>query len=273
MAKELELDPTERDLVRAFGLEDDDAPAQEDPHWLRDALALPFVERLRQLAVAVWFFVRAPHRFGAAWFSGASTIPNPLVAMAASVSIMTILGQEVREVLTKEPVPRTLLSSIIDTLGPYALYFGIGLVAHLVLRTLGSKRKLRTTMGLTLLTGAGPGIILALGIGVPPVVLVKVYGSVDTINTVLPLPARIAILVSVVVLYLGFLGVYELALAGAHGVARWKGVVAGTVAVIAMAFATGALEKLDTSKRLTGSLGAHLSLQHGDKGMSFGFRY
>jgi hypothetical protein len=266
----LDLDATERDLS-VYAL--DEGVDNEDPHWLSEALSIPIVDRIRTMGAALWFFAHAPYRFGEAWFRGTAVIPNPLVAMAASMSVLAILGQEIRRALVKEPGAHTILSSVAETLGPYVMYVGTGLVAHLVLRALGSRRRLRTTIGMTLLAGAGPGTVLALGITVPPVLLVRHYGSVDAMQAGIPMAARTAVVVAVLVLYFGFLAVFQLGLAGAHGITRWKGVVAGTVAVIAMAFVCGALEHTSLWPHLVGSMGPHLSLYKGASGMSFGFNY
>src|SRR5262245_12841309 len=91
----------------------------EDPHWLRELLALPLVEKARLMGAALWFFVRAPHRFGQTWVAGGSSIPNPVIAMAASASLLALALQEVGRRLKKDVVAHSLVSSVAETLAPY----------------------------------------------------------------------------------------------------------------------------------------------------------
>jgi hypothetical protein len=243
----------------------------EDPHWLRDALALPFVAKIRTIGRAVWFLLRAPRAFGEAWYRGERDIPNPLVAMTAAVSILTVLGQETRRLVNKDEPPHSLFSSFLETLGPYAVYIAIGIVAHGVLRLLGSRRKLRTTVGVTLLTGAGAGTLLALGIALPAIVAVRLLGMPSTLSNGLPNAGQAVLIVLFTLMYFYFLAAFELALAGAHGLPRWKGIVAGTVAVFVVAYACGAVEHAAPGDTL-GALGPHLSLYFDRHGLKrFGF--
>jgi hypothetical protein len=239
---------------------------QSDPHWLREALAIPFVEKARAMVAALWLFMRAPWVFGDSWNRGTAKIPNPLVAMAAAVSILTLLGQESRRALDKDPTPHTLLVTLSETLSPYVMYVALGFIAHFVLRMLGSERKLRTSIGLSLLAGAGPGTLAALGLVVPGVLMVARYGSTANLSSSAPLPARVAFGIIASAAYVYFLFLFDLGLAGAHGLARWKGIAAGKIAVIALAFGCGALEHFEWLPQLTGSIGPHLSIYLGKEG-------
>jgi hypothetical protein len=173
--------------------------------------------------------------------------------------VLTVLGQETKRLVKKDEAPHSLLSSFLETLGPYAVYIVIGIVAHALLRLLGSRRKLRTTVGVTLLVGAGAGTLLAAGIAVPVVVAIKLFGIPSTQINGVPNAAQVVLIVVFTVLYFYFLAAFELALAGAHGLPRWKGVVAGTFAVFVVAYVCGAIEYLGHTEAL-GALGPHLSV-------------
>jgi hypothetical protein len=244
-----------------------------DRPWLREAASLPFVQKVRVSLAALWLFVRAPREFGAAWSLGDAAIPNPLVAMAASLSILAVFGQEMRRIMKGDSAPHTLLASIAETLGPYTLYVGTALVAHVVLVVLGSRRKVSTTIGVTLLAAAGPGTLLAFGVGLPALALFARYGVVNALNPSVPIVVRLAVVAVVVGLYLYFVVLLQLALAGAHGVATWKAIVAGAVGVLAIAIVCGTAERAGWWPWLTGSLGPHLTAVPHARGLSLDFMY
>ena len=243
---------------------------EEDPHWLRDALAMPFVVKARAMGSALWLFGRAPRRFGEAWFRGTENVPNPVVAMAASVSILTILRQEMHRADKSDATTHTLLSTLGETLGPYLMYVGLGLVAHAVLRVFGSKRKLRTSVGVSLLAGAGPGLVFAIGMTSSGLWMIARYGTGNALDDQVPALAGRAIAAFILALYAWFLLVFQLALAGAHGLPRWKGLAAGMVAVVAMAFSCGWLEQAAWWSKAGIVLGPHLYLSFGN-GMGLRF--
>jgi hypothetical protein len=245
----------------------------EDPHWLRDALAIPFIEKIRSMGRALAFFVRRPRAFGEAWFRGDKTIPNPLVAMATSVPIVTLISQESARHLKFETAPRTLLAGLGETLDPYVVYIGAGLVAHAGLRLLGSRRNLRTTVGISLLSGAGTGAVFAPSFAIPVLALAKIYGSVDVANTSAPDALKLALLGGIFGGYLYFLFLFQFALAGAHGLPRWKAVIAGMIAVAAMAFACGWADNTTWVPAAAKSFGPHPSAYFGPKGFAFSFKW
>jgi hypothetical protein len=242
---------------------------EEDPHWLRDALAMPLVVKARAMGSALWLFERKPRVFGEAWFRGNEKLPNPVVAMAASVSILTILRQELHRFGKRDEAPHTLLTSLGETLGPYLMYVGLGLLAHAALRVFGSKRKLRTTIGVCLLAGAGPGLVLALGMTLAGVWMVTLYGAGNAFDPKVPAFAGRVIACFVLGLYAHFLLVFQLALAGAHGLPRWKGLGAGMVAVVAIAFLCGWIENASWWSKAGIVLGPHAYLRLREAGLHF----
>jgi hypothetical protein len=229
-----------------------------DPHWHRDALSLPLVKKVRAMGAALWLFARAPRVFGEAWFRGDARIPNPAVAMATAVSILTLFAQETTRVLKRDGEVSPFVATLGETLGPYALYISMGLVAHVLLRLLGSKRRLRTTIGISLLAGAGPGMIVAFSM-MPTLAVVARYG-LEGVNDAAPMWLKLCLAVLVVVAYVHFVVAFELALAGAHSLPRWRGVVAGTLAIVVMAFVTGRFEESQRFAKYARKLGPHLSL-------------
>jgi len=172
---------------------------------------------------------------------------------------VTLIGHEARRFFQKDDVPQTLLTSLGETLGPYVLYIGLGLFAHLALRVLGSKRRLRTTVGVALLAGAGPGTVVALGLVVPTVVAVARFGSLSTLVAHLPLWGQLTLAAYVMGIYFYSMALFKLALAGAHGLPRWKGLLAGTFAVIAMGIVCGRLESTSVAEIIHLDLGPHMS--------------
>jgi hypothetical protein len=230
-----------------------------DPNWVREALDTPFVQRAKMMFAALWLFLRAPRTFGEAWSVGSRNVPNPVVAMTAAVSIVTLIAHEARRFFQKDDAPQTLLRSLGETIGPYFLYIGLGLFAHFALRVLGSKRRLRTTVGVALLAGAGPGTIVALGIVVPAVVAVARFGSLSAVVAHLAPWAQLIVAAYVLGIYIYSMALFKFALAGAHGLPRWKGLLAGTFAVIAMGIVCGRLESTSLAQVIHLDLGPHLS--------------
>jgi hypothetical protein len=71
----------------------------------------------------------------------------------------------------------------------------------------------------------------------------------------------VALFGSIAITYVYFVTAFVLALAGAHGVARWKAVVAGIVGVVVAGFLAGAVPKIPTVSKLEHKLGPHLALE------------
>jgi hypothetical protein len=239
--------------------------ADDEPRWLREAFALPFVQRLRAYFAALGFFLGSPYHFGRAWVAGDRAIPNPLVAMAAVGSVTTLFRLEAQRLIKVETMTG-LLGSAADTLGPYLLYAVMGAVAHVVLRIVGGTRRFGTSMGIAILAGALPGMVLALALMLPLFVAAAIYGDVLHANDLMPLWGRGVIAVVVMGSFLYFVVAFALALAGAHGLARWKGILAGIVAILVTAVLMGAVEnrsQLAPLKRLSDKAGPHMTIWPG----------
>jgi hypothetical protein len=248
--------PAPERTLRMFPIVESQAPSR-DPRWLSDLLALPLVLRARAMGRALLFLLARPRAFGEAWARGDEGIPNPGVAMATAVSILTILGEQVQGLRHIER-SHTFLATLGWSCGPYVLYASMGIVAHLVLRLLGSTRKLSTSIGTVLLVGAGPGTVSALGLSVLVAGIVAKYGSLEP-HAATPLLLLAAAPTMIFQVYAWI--ICQLALSGAHGVARWKGVVAGIVALIVVGFACGAVETSERfGEKTSWWLGPHLCL-------------
>lgn len=155
---------------------------------------------------------------------------------------------------------RTLLASVGETLGPYSMYLAHGLIAHVVLRALGSRRGVQTSAGIALLAGAGPGLLSALSLVATLLPLKLHYGVDARLPDVAPRALLLGAAGVVFVSYVWFAVAFQLALAGAHRVSRWKGMLAGTIAIVAFGLLCGAVEHAEGVPRVTHVLGPHLSV-------------
>jgi hypothetical protein len=259
--------PTETMVLRPLADSTAPMPAcaapEPEPRWVHDLWGLPLVRRLRAGAAALWLFYRSPYAFGQAWVRGDARLPNPGVALATAVSVLALLAEEARRLLHKEK-PGGLLTSAAETLGPYVLYLAWGLIAHVCLRTFGSRRRLGTSLGISLLAGAGPGTVAGVVVTLVIAALGLRYGVETDFSERVPSRVMGAAIAVVYVAYLYAFVAFQLALAGAHRLARWKGIVAGTIAVLAIGFSCGALEGATGEHGMTKKLGPHLSLtRHG----------
>jgi hypothetical protein len=204
-----------------------------DPPWLAGLLTMAFVLRARAMAAALGLLLLRPRRFGQAWTAGAGDIPNPAVTLATAISVQALLA-EVTNALLHRDVAHTILTSTRESLSDYAKGVVMGICAHVVLRLLGSRRRFLTTVGVTFFVLSATGLVQALVKSVCAVGVGLRYGVGADLAKVGPVWLNAVVLVLLLGMMVYGVLLTPLALAGAHGVARWKGFVAGTLALVAL---------------------------------------
>jgi hypothetical protein len=216
-----------------------DARDGGDPHWVGALWTLPFVLRARALGSALALLLVKPRAFGRGWTNGLGHIPNPAVALATAISLQALMAEATNALLHRE-VAHTMLTSVRNSLLLYAQSAAMGILAHLILRILGSRRRLLTSIGVSFLVMAGWGTVAAAVRALLALAVAGRYGAGTVAKVAPPWVNAVVIGVLLVALIQGFV-MSQLALAGAHGVARWKGFLAGTVGFVLVGVASSHL--------------------------------
>jgi hypothetical protein len=202
-----------------------------DPRWLGALLEHPFVLRARAMGRALLLLLLTPTTFGRAWTRGVSDIPNPAIALATALSIIALIAEATNALLHRD-VAHTILTSARESLALYLQTTLIGVVAHPILRLLGSRRRLLTSVGVTFLATAGWGTVFGVFRSLATLAVAARYGAGADLGKVAPVWVNGLVIGLFAVWGVYVCAVTQLALAGAHGVSRWKGVVAGTIAIL-----------------------------------------
>jgi hypothetical protein len=172
-----------------------------EPRWIRDGLRLWFTE-IRLLFVTLWTFVTAPRRFGAEWASGKLVAMNPVGVVLASATVLLPADYGLQRVLGWDRRPNvSVWIELARASRPYLFAALTGLVVHLVLRALGSRRLLSTTVGLLFY-----GIVLSWVLWCVGLVVCYFTGAGSAVPNILTF------------LTLGWVAV---AFDGAHGIRWW----------------------------------------------------
>ena len=206
------------------------APAER---WLHEAIA-----RVR-LELATFFTTFAafgfqPRSAAVTWQSGDRVFMNPLgfAASAAGAYWAIVSALVVLWPIADAESTDTLAAQLTSAVGPYVHYGLLGIVMHVVLRLLGSRRSLLGSIGIAFFVGGSIGTATALLLSS----LTRWFGHLrDTSfielssGDVVPLALLAGAALSYVVVCL----LISRGLMGLHQVAGWK---AGIAIVVAMLF-------------------------------------
>jgi len=120
----------------------------DEPRWIRDGIAL-WLSEIRLLFVTIWTFISAPRRFGAEWASGKLVAMNPVGVVLASATVLLPADYGLQRLLRWDQRPNISIAiELARASRPYLLSALLGLLIHLALRLLGSRRMLSTTIGI-----------------------------------------------------------------------------------------------------------------------------
>ena len=97
-----------------------------------------------------------PTKFTAEWAAGGRTI-SPLKFVAVSTTIVAVTWQ-----LVQHGATNTTWLDLINSVTPALVFTLLGLLIHAAYKVFGSRRLVETSLGLTLFTSAGPGILFPL---------------------------------------------------------------------------------------------------------------
>jgi hypothetical protein len=212
----------------------------EGPPWIREAITQAR-EELARFAATVRSFMRQPERFSADWFAGRQRALNPLgfAASALAISGLVALCVPPPDVTTK----RTLLIELAQAGLPYLYYAAVGIVSHPLLRLFGSRRPLSASIGVALFAGGGPGLIATCSAELAYSLRTWIFGYQRSLFFNLPVWAKAGVLLIICVPLIGFFVMLMLAMAGLHGLPRWRAVAAVSLSLLILAVVLGALHR------------------------------
>jgi hypothetical protein len=191
-------------------------PDRSDPPWPREAY-LALAHELRGWVQALIAVTRAPRRFGANWADGVTRPLNPLAyalnGLALSGPVKAIIVRLVG--IGTDELP--LWADVVKPLIPWAYNLLMVLPIHAGLRMLGSRRRLRTTVGAHFYSGGPLHILNLLLLPVTLLQMTPTYGR----------DLRVIVAGSLAgLLQMVAFGIYVVATqAGAHKLKTWRAAV------------------------------------------------
>ena len=234
----------------------------EAPDWIRDA-ARGAREEVRLYLRTLWGISARPSRFARAWADGTERGLNPLAFMATTASLFTGVTQLVGWLGFEFSSGGSFGRDLLQAVGPFVQYAAAGLLAHLALFAMRSRRRWRDSLAIGLYAG-GPAFVgylltvlasalLWVALGRPPA---------QALYAVMPervRPALWALMVSSFVLFARSLC---LGLAGVHNGRRVAAGLATLFALSVLALVLGRFE-------VHGPLGLQYVLFHTPRGWRF----
>jgi hypothetical protein len=133
-------------------IEEPAKPVQNEPRWLNDMAAL-WRREIRAFFSTAAALIVSPQRFGREWASGQRTAMNPIAFVLASATVLLPIDYRTQKWLAWDKRPDvSFATDIARAFRPFAFAIAFGLVAHVLLRLLGSRRHMPTTVGLCIYT-------------------------------------------------------------------------------------------------------------------------
>lgn len=225
-----------------------ESPLDGGPDWVRDGVR-QFADELRAFVRTAVVFTLHPLRFGRGWVAPAGAPEgrggdghalNPLGFLATALAILggakTLFNALVSDDKSPE-APESLAHAIAAALLPFVYYVLVGLGAHLLLRSLGSRRRWRDSCAMALYAGGGPALMAELLALTLAWIDFRVTGKIDTRHGLSGAILTFSILGAFIVYCITL----ATSLAGLHGVRAWKSIVALLTALLASALIFGAV--------------------------------
>jgi hypothetical protein len=217
--------------------------------WMAEAWRVTVADFLAYFTTAR-AILAAPQPFGRQWATGERRALNPFAFMATSAAL---LGAA--QLLMFGLIGGGRLSSAVALVAPYVHFACIGLIAHVLLRLLGSKQRASASLGVALYVGGAPALAFTLFFYLITLALrvVTHLPTFDVAVVQLPRAAQLIVHASIRIGFAAVVYYFAAALVGAHRVRVWKGVLAILTAFLVTAVVYGFV-------RPPASTGAHLVL-------------
>jgi len=189
---------------------------EPDPSWPRDA-ARAVGHEIAAYARAVGQIARSPKRFAVEWSAGRLQALNPLAFLLNALAVLAPWRAIWARVLDPNAPTMPLWLELSKPAYPVVLNVVLTSLAHGLMRLLGGKRPLRSSVAMALYVSGGPLAILNFVFA--PISLYGFLHRFDESFTAFGLSANLTLLVC----FFGYLIVMEAAL---HGISRWRVAVA-----------------------------------------------
>jgi hypothetical protein len=183
------------------------------------------------VSTAVGFLV-GPARFADDWANGRRRAMNPLGFLATSAAVLVPVRHYCLRRFGIMSEDGSFAWQIYESLQPFLLFIGLGIFCHPVMRLAGSKRRLRSTLAVSLYTGGGPATGVELFGNWPLVALLhRTMGKTLLTSADLHSPAAWAFTVAFLGAFLVYLVTFARALQGLHQLRWWWAALALLVGI------------------------------------------
>ena len=200
--------------------------SEPDPPWLRDAIRAVGRE-LAAFALTLWAILSAPARFADDWVHGRRRALNPLAFLLNALAVLGPWRALWARLLDPSAPTTPLWFELAKPAYPIVVNVSVTALFHLLLRPLGARRPLRSSLAIGMYVTGGPSAIMNFLVG--PLML---YGFIHRDNVAVALSMSFANLALLAV----FIVYSILAQAGLHRLPRWRVTVAVLVAWTAFGF-------------------------------------
>lgn len=200
--------------------------SEPDPPWLRDAVRAVGHE-VAAFARTLWAIVSSPARFADDWAAGRRHALNPLAFLLNALAVLGPWRALWARLLDPNAPATPLWWELAKPIYPIAVNVSVTALFHLLLRPLGARRPLRSSLAIGMYVTGGPSSIMNILIG--PLML---YGFIHRENVAVTLSMSLANLAMLGV----FIGYSIVAQAGLHRVSRWRVAVAVLLAWTAFGY-------------------------------------
>ncbi len=195
-----------------------------DPPWIRDA-GRAVGREIGAYVATLRDFSRAPARFAVAWSSGEMAALNPLAFVLNALAVLGPWRATWARLFDPNPKSTPIWFDLAKPALPIVVNVVTTLVFHAIVRILGSKRPLRSSLAMALYVSGGPLAVLNFLLG--PIVL---YGFVHRLSARAALWSSLANF-SLLIILLVYLVAAQAAL---HRMARWRITIAVLIAWISL---------------------------------------
>jgi hypothetical protein len=195
----------------------------EGPTWIQDG-ARDALKELRSFVATGTALLRSPRSFAREWYRGERHALSPFACLATSAAVVAVPMDLAMSRLYPSVVSDSLVLQALNAVGPYFHYAALGVLAHGVLRLLGSKRSLQGSVGLAIFAGAIPGSASSL----LAVALLVINSLGSGIAKALTIPMALV----TVAAYVVFVRTLALGLAGLHDVRGRRAALAIACALV-----------------------------------------
>jgi hypothetical protein len=190
--------------------------SEPDPPWLRDAIRAVGHE-LATFATTLWAILASPARFAADWASGRRHALNPLAFLFNALAVLGPWRAAWARILDPNPPTTPLWFELGKPVFPVLMNVTVTALFHLLLKPLGGRRPLRSSLAMAMYVSGGPLAILHFLAA--PLVL---YGFIHHYHGAFAVTSALANLALLALFF-----VYLIAMqASLHELPRWRVTVA-----------------------------------------------